>query len=158
MKITDHFDTTELSCKCGCQGLTYDYDLIEKLEKLRNVLGDNPIVITSGYRCPSHSVKVGGTATDAHTKGIAADIKCKGYTSWEIAEKAEKIGFTGIGLINKECCHVDIRTKQNYINDKWFGNEMTGETIQTFQKSKLSESFYFNDGGKRFKITIEEII
>ena len=74
------------------------------------------------------------------TKGIAADIivyKSTGilYPSEIIAEAAERVGFTGIGIIDNTAVHVDVRCKDNYVNDHWFGDERTGDdNIKTFQK------------------------
>lgn len=157
MVITTHFDMSEFACKCGCGICNYERSLFDKLEKLRTMLGDKPINIISGYRCPKHSVDVGGSATDAHTKGIAADINVKGLTSWDIAEKAEQCGFTGIGIISDTNCHVDIRNSSNYVNSHWFGNEMTGENfIKTFQRESYKNTSIINIDGVNYRITIEK--
>ena len=93
------------------------------------------MTITSGYRCPRHSVAVGGYANDAHTKGIAADISIEGKTPEDIAEAAELVGFSGIGLMNG-AVHVDIRNANNYYNSHWYGDERTGENVTTFIRHK----------------------
>jgi zinc D-Ala-D-Ala carboxypeptidase len=55
----------------------------KQMEKVRSLLGDFPIFISSGYRSPtlnSHP-KVGGSKTSAHCKGDAADWVCRKYGS-----------------------------------------------------------------------------
>lgn len=145
--LSKHFSTKEFVCKCGRQHDTIiNPELIEKLEKLYDLLGATAIYISSGFRCPEYSRSVGGFKNDAHTKGIAADICCKGkdgahsqfFTAEDIAEAAERVGFTGIGIINNIYVHVDIRTTSNYINGHWFGDERTGnDIIATFQRGTV---------------------
>jgi len=43
-------------------------------EKIRAILGNEPIKITSGYRNPAVNAKVGGTPTSAHPQGFAGDF------------------------------------------------------------------------------------
>ena len=146
MKLSEHFDIEEFACKCSkhCKA-NPDKELIDKLEKLHNLLNAKSIIITSGYRCPEHSssLEVGGTINDGHTRNIAADIIAykqdnTQYDAETIAEAAEKVGFTGIGIITAYAVHVDVRNKQNYINDHWFGNEMTGnDYITTFNRGTV---------------------
>lgn len=139
MKLSEHFDIEEFTCKCSnhCKA-NPDKELIDKLEKLHNMLNAKSIIITSGYRCPQHSIDVGGKLDDAHTRNIAADIIAydqngKQYDAATIAEAGELVGFSGIGIISAYAVHVDIRNKNNYVNDHWFGNEQTGENyIKTF--------------------------
>lgn len=145
--LSKHFSKREFTCKCthGAEhNFNIDAELIDKLEKLHNLMNAHEIIITSGFRCSSWSLSVGGYANDAHTKGIAADIKVsfcdddgvvRWYNSDFIAEAAERIGFNGIGIIDNTAVHVDVRNDKNYVNSHWFGDERTGnDNIQTFQK------------------------
>ena len=143
--LTAHFSTDEFTCGCGCRTNNIRRDLVEKLEKVYNYFehtasGVNCIIITSGYRCPRHSVAVGGMSDDAHTRGIAADfyvMKTDGtkYPALEVAAVCEYVGFTGIGVIDNTAVHADIRTTTNYKNGHWFGNEMTGnDNIETWRE------------------------
>lgn len=137
MQLSPHFDSHEFDCPC-CGKSPIDKALVEKLEKLFLEMNAHAILITSGYRCPSHSVSVGGYAQDAHTKGIAADIvvyrnPTERYPSERVAYAAEKVGFSGIGIIDDTAVHVDIRNIGNYSNAHWFGDERTGnDNIKTF--------------------------
>ena len=109
------------------------------------IMDAKAIYINSGYRCENNPW---GNKTDAHRKGIAADIRVQKkdgswYTSWDIAEVAERIGFGGIGLMLPNSCHVDTRDTDLYTNNHWFGNEYAyGNTpkndwIETFQRGTV---------------------
>lgn len=166
MKITEHFDRDEFKCKCGCNQNYISKDLVEKLETLHKAMKAHSIIITSGYRCPKHSVAVGGSSTDAHTVGIAADCivyKEKGvpYDVEDVAEVAERLGFTGIGLMNGNAIHLDIRNSSNYKNAHWYGDERTGNNfIKTFQRENVSREtldITIEINGKRYKGKVEKI-
>ena len=49
------------------------------LERVRTLLGERPIIITSGYRSPAVNAAVGGVATSAHLSGYAADFICPDF-------------------------------------------------------------------------------
>mgnify|MGYP000464244299 FL=1 len=60
--LTEHFAESELACRC-CGQLPTDgisMALLLGLERLRSRIGDRPINITSGYRCPAHNRAGGG--------------------------------------------------------------------------------------------------
>src|SRR5262245_23473454 len=46
------------------------------MEKVRTILGDKPILISSGYRGPQLNAAVGGSTSSAHMVGYAADWTC----------------------------------------------------------------------------------
>lgn len=164
--LSAHFSKNELMCKCGCGGLKYDSSLIIKLEQLSDYVGNRPIYITSGYRCPKHSVAVGGYANDAHTKGLAVDCYIEGLSVEDVAEASEICGFTGIGLMNG-AVHIDVRSESNYVNGHWFGDERTGNNnVKTFKRNPVktytktgndSKVIYTEIGKSKVKITIEEM-
>lgn len=145
--LSAHFDRREFECKCGkCASMMnvgVSTPLIDKLEEMRDYFSKLPtgcagVVITSGLRCPSHSVSVGGTSTDAHTKGIAADIMVytadkKFYSPKVICAVAEKLGFGGIGEMISSV-HVDMRHLGGYVNNFWHGNEITGDNNCTWKE------------------------
>lgn len=143
--MTAHFSRREFTCKCGCNTNIVAAELVNKLEKVYEYLSETPdgvtaIIVTSGCRCSKHSVSVGGGMNDAHTKGIAADVYAvkKDGTRWgafPLAAVAEKIGFSGIGVIDNTAVHMDIRNDKNYVNSHWFGNEITGDNfVKTFSQ------------------------
>lgn len=51
------------------------------LEEVRTLLGNAPMVITSGYRSPAVNRAVGGSPTSAHMRGEAADFICPRFGS-----------------------------------------------------------------------------
>jgi hypothetical protein len=121
VQLSPHFKVGEFRCKDGSDKIIIDLKLITLLERLRDKLGCSSINITSGYRTPSHSVKVGGYKTDNHTKGMAADIVCikdgKRINAKYVCCAAQDLGIKGIGYINSTSTHIDTRTK------KWYGDE-----------------------------------
>lgn len=126
MKLTPNFDSSEFTCKCGCGQCKINERLVERLQLLRYKVG-KPVIINSGYRCPTHSVRVGGSYNDAHTNGIAADIRVNGISSVQLARIAEDLNFGGIGIIDNNSIHVDIRDENGcgftYANSHWWGDE-----------------------------------
>ena len=51
----------------------------EVMEKVRALLGDKPILISSGYRGPKVNAAVGGSKSSAHMSGLAVDFSCPGF-------------------------------------------------------------------------------
>ena len=108
-------------------------ELVDKLEKLYAALNCSKIIVTSGYRCPTHDKNVGGSGTGQHTLGNATDICCYGQdgqpiSSKIVCQKAQDIGFTGIANITAAYIytHVDMRP-----NGKWYGDEVHGNSYVT---------------------------
>ncbi|MDE5772745.1 MAG: hypothetical protein K2I06_14185 [Ruminococcus sp.] len=138
-QLTEHFNVSEFRCKCGGNHDTIlNPELPEKLEKLFKALNCSAIVINSGYRCPTHSVNIGGSATDFHTKGYAADIVCYDQSGNKISSKkvscaAQDVGFGGISNIDGTytATHVDVRTL-NF----WKGDEVKGTSYS------VTDDFY----------------
>lgn len=116
-----HFEMSEFACKC-CGRLPdngMNAVLLEKLDLLREKLG-KPIIVSSGYRCPSHNAEVGGVSNSQHVQGTACDI----YADVDVetlARLAEEVGFDGIGrYYNDGFVHVDCRSNGTEPNTyKW---------------------------------------
>lgn len=53
--------------------------VITQLERVRTALSNQPISISSGYRCEALNAAVGGVSTSAHVQGLAVDFTCSGY-------------------------------------------------------------------------------
>ena len=49
------------------------------LEQVRTLLGDKPLIISSGFRTPAINKLVGGSTNSAHMQGLAADFICPAY-------------------------------------------------------------------------------
>ena len=104
--------------------------LITMLEQLYTALHCSSMTISSGYRTPSHSLAVGGYATDQHTKGNAADILCYDSNQNLISHKlvccaAQDLGFPGIGY-GGTYVHVDVR------DGYWHGDETNGANVSDY--------------------------
>lgn len=75
-------------------------DFMARLQKLREVM-NRPLVITSGYRHPTHPVEARKLASGAHTMGRAVDIAAQGPFAIRLIAEAVNLGFTGIGVSQK---------------------------------------------------------
>ena len=143
-QLSPHFNVQEFCCKCGDAHATLVSDeLVQKLEALRSALDCKSIVITSGYRCPSHDAAV-STGRGQHTKGTAADICCYGKDGKPISSKlvcckAQDLGFKGIANITSayDCTHVDMRTSGQWYGDEVYGNgDVTNDFYSYFKMPK----------------------
>jgi hypothetical protein len=62
------------------------YTTASIMELVRAKLGNKPILVTSGYRCPELNAAVGGVPDSQHALGQACDFVCPQYgTPLEIA-------------------------------------------------------------------------
>ncbi|MEW5251275.1 D-Ala-D-Ala carboxypeptidase family metallohydrolase [Microbulbifer sp. 2201CG32-9] len=93
----DYFTEEELACRC-CGKNHFSDDTLRRLIRVRERL-NKPMVINSGYRCPSHCTKIGSTMT--HTTGQAVDVSVAGGRAYELLSIAQEEGFTGIGVKQK---------------------------------------------------------
>lgn len=115
--MTQHFKLSEFESKDGAptppEVLDNLVELATNLEVVRMFV-DEPIIINSGYRSPSHNKAVGGAKNSQHLTGKASDIVIKGLTSSEIVNILEgliRIGAIEEGGIGKypTFVHYDIR-------------------------------------------------
>ena len=51
----------------------------EVMEQVRSMLGNKPILVSSGYRSPQVNTAVGGAKSSAHVHGLAVDFSCPGF-------------------------------------------------------------------------------
>jgi len=49
------------------------------LESVRKLLGEHPILISSGYRCAKLNTMIGGSKNSQHVMGLAVDFICPKY-------------------------------------------------------------------------------
>jgi len=112
--LSTNFWKREFRCpckKCKRKKVRVSELLLFKLEMLRVALGNRPIIINSGNRCPEYNANIGGYPNSAHIPnpdGEAADIKIKGVKPIDIGLAAEKIGGLRIGIA-KTYVHLDVR-------------------------------------------------
>lgn len=110
--LSEHFSIEEFACHhCGElpeQGISQA--LLDGLEKLRTAIGNKPINISSGYRCPVRNMEVDGVPNSDHMKGKAADIWVKGMSAYELGLQCQNI-FDGVGVYEEDdFVHVDMRS------------------------------------------------
>lgn len=95
IQVTDNFTLEEFlrSTKASSLGISQaepPYEVVVNLTKLcvrvlqplRSHFGE-PVIISSGYRCPDLNKAVGGVSNSQHMKGQAADIYLGGDTNRE---------------------------------------------------------------------------
>ena len=92
MKLTQHFTLAELTFSATAQRKQINntpppvivqnlHLLAAGLEDVRTALGNLPLRINSGYRCPKLTRAVGGARLSAHMSGHAADFVCPDFGS-----------------------------------------------------------------------------
>jgi len=57
------------------------YKLAMEMENVRKLLNNNPIFVSSGFRCLAINELLGSKPTSAHTKGLACDFVCRKFGS-----------------------------------------------------------------------------
>jgi hypothetical protein len=112
--LSTNFWKSEFRCpckKCRRKKVLVDDLLLFKLEMIRIELGNKPVTINSGNRCPEENKKVGGHPDSTHVpmpKGKGVDAKVKGVKPLDVGLAAEKVGGLRIG-IGKTYCHLDTK-------------------------------------------------
>lgn len=146
IQLSKNFNSYEFRCglgsPCSCTTVLIDDKLVEYLQKIRDHF-NQPITITSAYRCPSYNKKIGGATGSRHSKGQAADIVVKNIAPKEVAKYAESIGILGIGLYETNTdghfTHIDTRTTKSF----WYGQNEAyrstfgGTPIQEEEKEEI---------------------
>jgi len=94
--------------------------VMDRLERVRERIGDKPLMIRSGFRSVGHNMKVGGAKRSQHLYGKAVDVHVKGgsMSCYELAKTIYdddnlRILFGGFGLGSDKNIHLDIRKKTN---------------------------------------------
>ena len=123
MIISPYFDRSEFACKCGCGFATVDIELLRVLEEIRWNFG-RPVIISSGCRCISHNMLIGGHTRSKHVQGIAADIIVQGTPSRIVRDHLYTRYYNqyGIGAYDT-FTHIDVRDKEARWTDPQSGNK-----------------------------------
>ena len=112
-RLSDHFSLAEMthSATAARKGIAnvappeiVDALILtaDRMEKVRSLLGDNPITVLSGYRSPAVNKAVGGSKTSAHMTGHAVDFICPRFgTPAQVAAHLAK-HLTGFDQIIEE--------------------------------------------------------
>jgi uncharacterized protein YcbK (DUF882 family) len=109
--LSEFFHRSEFACKCGCGFNTVDAELLEALEAVRKYFG-NPVIITSGCRCPDYNRSIDGASPKSqHMRGRAADIIVKDVPAGEVYSFLTRKYYNvyGIGKY-ADFTHIDTRT------------------------------------------------
>ncbi|WP_444901392.1 D-Ala-D-Ala carboxypeptidase family metallohydrolase [Microbulbifer sp. SSSA007] len=104
----DYFTESELACRC-CGKNHFKDETLRRLIRVRGRYG-RPMIINSGYRCPTHNARLNATIT--HTTGQAVDVSVAVDRAHELMKVALEEGFSGIGVkqkgpIKKRFIHLD---------------------------------------------------
>ena len=145
-----YFRVHEFACKDGADEIPIDTSLVDILDELRERFGR--IIITSGYRTPSHNLKIGGATKSPHLDGIAADTSyIVGTDLKEVAAYAIYKGAGGVGYYppgdkpSGNFVHIDTRDKPFY----WRGHSNT--RVETWLTSEYEKLFMANPTPTKIK-------
>lgn len=109
-KYSEHFSAAEFRCRCGaCVPVEPPEELINGLERLREICGGRPVIITSGHRCAKHNAAVGGVSNSKHLTARAADVVIRGVTPQEITTLIKYLIPSLRALPYKDYTHIDLR-------------------------------------------------
>ena len=104
--LSKNFTRDEFECQCGkCTAQMIDTELVDKLQRIRDVLGV-PLKITSGYRCIPHNAAVKGSSGSKHRYGMAAD--------WRTANRS--INPVALGILAQA---VGVRRHRHLLAQPW---------------------------------------
>jgi len=113
--LSKNFSRLEVQCPCGCGANKISSVLIEKLQKVRNIIG-LPIITTSGVRCEFYNTSIKASMNSSHIPdsygiGNAVDIACTtSQARYEMVDVAIKF-FRRIGIAGEHTgnfIHLDI--------------------------------------------------
>jgi len=106
-----NFTKTEFDCSYTGKN-EMQPSFMEALQKLRTEYG-KPMVVTSGYRDPTHPQEAKKPAPGQHSKGLAVDIACDATEAHKIIKLAMAHGFKGVGVSQRagtaRFVHLDMR-------------------------------------------------
>jgi len=106
--LSKNFSLLEIMCPCSRWANRISPLLVEKLQKVRNIIG-RPIVITSGVRCEFFNASINSSMNSSHIPdgygiGNAVDIACShSQHRYELVEVAQKF-FKRIGKRYRKWC------------------------------------------------------
>lgn len=89
--------------------------LVKTLRQIERHYGKR-VVVTSGYRSPSHNRRVRGARKSLHMACAAADIQISGVGKWELARYARTMaGRGGVGTYcHTESVHIDVGPERDW--------------------------------------------
>lgn len=112
--MRQYFAPKEFKCRCGrkeCDATAMKPLFLAKLEALRHEWGE-PLVVSSGARCPFWNKECRGSPRSQHLMGNAADLivpKAKQAAFVELAVAMNLVAVPGPGFV-----HVDDGPKRTW--------------------------------------------
>lgn len=152
-QITEHFHSSEFKCP-HCGAIKIQEALVQKLETLFKKLNASKCIISSGYRCSTYDIQIGGFA-GRHSEGLASDCIFYDENGNIIPSKivicvAFDLGvFNGIANIDGNYVHLDNRQGSTYRGDEPRGNSsywtnpydyfgVSKEEVRKYTKEEIS--------------------
>lgn len=138
IQLSPHFNLREFLHPGAEKELTVDIienlrKLAQKLELIREYLGDVPIRITSGFRTAKHNMAIGGARQSQHMVGLAADFVVPGmsdkYVQARLAQVKDKIGFC-LEITNGKWTHIDLRSSNHVFENLGGGKYKTLNVVE----------------------------
>lgn len=89
--------------------------LVRMLKTVERHFGQ-PVVVTSGYRSPSHNKRVRGARNSMHMYCAAADVQVAGVSKWELAKFVRTMpGRGGVGTYcHTNSIHIDVGPERDW--------------------------------------------
>lgn len=95
---SDYPNFSPLEFQCSHTGqVLMRADFLHLLQQLRTIYAA-PLLISSGYRHPTHPRERPKAAPGPHTTGLACDVRIRGPQAHRLLRAALALGFTGIGI------------------------------------------------------------
>ena len=156
-QISTHFHSSEFVCQ-HCGQIKIDENLVNKMEHIFSKLNASKCIISSGYRCPTYDIQIGGFA-GRHSEGLAADCIYYDNNGKIIPSKivicvAYDLGeLNGIAKINDNYTHLDNRVGSTYRGDETRGNSSYWTNPYTyFNVSKADVAKYTGENIQPFEV------
>lgn len=110
--LSAHFSRHEMACR-HCGQMHVSARLLSALEAFREVCGNVPVIVNSGYRCAQHPKEIRKAKPGTHTHGWAADVVVNGMgvlRMFELAQQVPAFARGGIGVYPQDgFVHLDVR-------------------------------------------------
>lgn len=115
----DYPNFSEKEFKCKHTGICdMDKDFMEILSEIRKEYG-KPMIITSGYRHPTHPVESSKPIRGEHTYGVCCDVSVRGEDCYNLISVCIKKGITRLGVSQKgenRFIHIGIGYGDKFLN------------------------------------------
>jgi hypothetical protein len=92
--------------------------IARKLDEIREIFDNTPIIITSWYRDPESNRDVGGVRNSQHLLGWAADFQVWGKDPNDVAARLKQTWAGGLGD-SEAFTHADMRQLMGWSSARW---------------------------------------